>query len=545
MRRIVLGVLVASLLGPVGTSVADEAPTYEHDVRPLLAKRCTVCHNAGKVDDADVSGGLALDTFGAVGGSEGQKVAVPGKPDTSPLYLRLVTADEDERMPYLEDPLPEVERETVRRWIEAGMPRGEPLNPATASTAPAPPPRRISRNLDVLLPTEAKVPGGLTGVEGGGGPLGLVAKIGPLPAVTALAFHPEGRLLAVGTAGTVVVWDLVEARPAVVLAEIPGSVHALAFRADGQQIAIGAGLPSRSGVVRVYSFPEGQLVYDLAGHTDVVYGLAFRPDGQQLATGSFDHTVRLWDLASGQPAGVAKGHSDFVQEVAYAPDGKTLLSASKDRSIKQVETASLASVRTFSGHDEDVLALAARPDGEGFVTAGLEPQLRWWSYTKDDPVKRVGGHGGPVHQLAFSADGRRLISASGDRTVRLWDGKTGNAIKTLPGPTEWQYAVALSADAKLAAGGGWDGIVRVWDTDAAKLHATLLLPPGESPTSPDWLVVAPSGYWDASPPLAERVRFRVGDREPGVSALAERTRQTDPLRKAIAGEAVQGPFEKR
>ena len=40
----------------------DEPPTYERDIRPLFAKRCTVCHNRKKLDDPDVSGGLALDS---------------------------------------------------------------------------------------------------------------------------------------------------------------------------------------------------------------------------------------------------------------------------------------------------------------------------------------------------------------------------------------------------------------------------------------------------------------------------------------------------
>ncbi len=28
---------------------ADAAPTYERDVKPILVKRCTVCHNAASL----------------------------------------------------------------------------------------------------------------------------------------------------------------------------------------------------------------------------------------------------------------------------------------------------------------------------------------------------------------------------------------------------------------------------------------------------------------------------------------------------------------
>ena len=37
-------------------------PTYWQDVRPILRKHCTVCHTERKLDELDVSGGLALDT---------------------------------------------------------------------------------------------------------------------------------------------------------------------------------------------------------------------------------------------------------------------------------------------------------------------------------------------------------------------------------------------------------------------------------------------------------------------------------------------------
>src|SRR4051794_25069692 len=59
---------------------ADGPPTYERDIRPLLARRCTVCHNAKKLADPDISAGLALDTFeAALAGTKDHRVVVAGK----------------------------------------------------------------------------------------------------------------------------------------------------------------------------------------------------------------------------------------------------------------------------------------------------------------------------------------------------------------------------------------------------------------------------------------------------------------------------------
>jgi hypothetical protein len=500
-------------------------PTFERDVRPILARRCTACHNARKLDDADVSGGLALDSFdAALRGTAEHKVIRPGQSGRSELAQRLSDPDEDRRMPLGEDPLPAAQVDLIRRWIDAGAPRGEPVAATAEAAAPTRPARRAARTLDVVLPV-AKA-GGKDAAE-------VVLKVGPLPAATALAFRGDGGLLAVGTAGQVVVWDLLEGRPAAVLGDIPGAVHALAFSRDGRRLAVGAGLPARSGVVRVYTVPDGILDQDFAGHKDVVYALAFRPDGAQLASAGFDQTVRLWDLADGKAAGVFAGHSDFVYDVAYAADGRTALSVGKDRAIKRFDVATARGLRTYSDHDDEVLALAVRPDGRGFVTAGNEPQLRWWAPDGERPAQKVGGHSGPVHELAFSADGRRLISAGGDRSVRLWDGISGIFQRSLPGPTEWQYAVALSADGRLAAAGGWDGLVRVWDADPGTLRATLIQPPGDRPDQAEWLAVVPTGYLTAPPGLRKLIRWRVG----GAETPADEHERPDLVARALRGEA--------
>ncbi len=507
------------LLSLMPLTAADETPTYERDVRPLLARRCLVCHNEKKREKLDVSAGLALDTFdAAMIGTKDHKIIQPGKASESSLYTRLIDEDEERRMPYLEEPLPDSEKELIRRWIEVGAPRGEPTERPSSEPMRSSA-RQVLRTLDVIFPTDLRVPKGVDGL-GEGGPVQLALKVGPIPAITALAFRADGRILAVGTLGRVVLWDLSENTAAASLEDIPGSAHALAFSPDGRRLAVGAGLAARSGSVRVYSVPDGTLIHDLPGHTDSVYSLAFSPDGSRLASAGFDQTIRIWNLLSGKAEGQSKGHSDFVYEVAFATDGQTILSASKDRSVKRFKAATLEGVRTYSDHNDDVLALAVRPDGSGFVSAGNEPQIRWWESNGEKPVKRVGGHSGPVFELAFSGNGKRLISASGDKSVRLWDGSSGVFQRTLPGPTEWQYAVALSDDATLAAAGGWDGLVRVWDAEKGTLRVTLIQPPCQSPGHSSWLALTPLGEISASDDLKSLVHWRVGGNEVAAEAVA-------------------------
>ncbi|MFO0952747.1 MAG: c-type cytochrome domain-containing protein [Isosphaeraceae bacterium] len=147
----------------------DETPTYERDIRPVLAKRCTVCHSAKTVDNHDVSAGLALDTYESVlKGVPGRAVVVPGKASASPFVARLADTDEDRRMPLSDRPLSEGDQKRFARWVDAGAPRGTPVASAAVSVAAVRPKRRLARSLDVAIPVETRIPSGVKDIPAGG-----------------------------------------------------------------------------------------------------------------------------------------------------------------------------------------------------------------------------------------------------------------------------------------------------------------------------------------------------------------------------------------
>src|SRR5271165_6709897 len=110
-----LGLLLALVsVVPCASARGDELPlpTYERDIKPLFARRCTVCHRASKRGDAEISGGLALDSYGAVlEGTNRGKVVVPGRSAESEMVRRLADADEEHRMPLQDKPLPQSQQD--------------------------------------------------------------------------------------------------------------------------------------------------------------------------------------------------------------------------------------------------------------------------------------------------------------------------------------------------------------------------------------------------------------------------------------------------
>lgn len=106
------------LLGFSFSVPADQAPTFEKDVQPIIGKYCLPCH----LDDTENPSGLALDTFGSMreGGENGDPV-VPGNPDESILYLKLQDPPPfGKLMPRNRKSLSDQELKLIETWIRTG-----------------------------------------------------------------------------------------------------------------------------------------------------------------------------------------------------------------------------------------------------------------------------------------------------------------------------------------------------------------------------------------------------------------------------------------
>jgi WD40 repeat protein len=80
-----------------------------------------------------------------------------------------------------------------------------------------------------------------------------------------------------------------DSEPAVLRGDT-GETFALAFSPDGRTLAAG----SADGIVKFWSVRTTREVAALKAHESVVSSLAFSPDGRTLASISVDQTMRLW-----------------------------------------------------------------------------------------------------------------------------------------------------------------------------------------------------------------------------------------------------------
>ena len=279
-----------------------------------------------------------------------------------------------------------------------------------------------------------------------------------------VAFSPNGKLLVTHSVeGVAQLWDTDTAKPigpalrhVMGTAEFPGMAQwAAAFSPDGRLLATAA----VDGTTRLWRTDSGQPHREPIRHDGEVWEVAFSLDGRYLATGSKDGTARVWDVADGQPIGVPIPHSQTVScgRVTFSPDGElvaTLLN------VCETETGRRRHGMVQTGAE----ALAFSPDGTLFATAGRDWTIRLWDVATGGPLGHPLRHDGRVRAVAFSPDGMLLAAASMDERVQLWDVASGErygAALPLLGPVS---RVLFSSDGQHVAGCSFDGTGCVWKT---------------------------------------------------------------------------------
>ena len=289
---------------------------------------------------------------------------------------------------------------------------------------------------------------------------GSIRPPGPREPVTAVAFDPSGSRLVAATGPRVTLWTLGTRALRVVKAR-GANVWALAFSPDGRRIAIG----TADGAVRVVG-TRGRRTLTLRGHSDTVNGIGFSPDGTSLVTASDDETARIWNLRSGSTAAVLRGHDGVVHSASFARGGTSVVTAGADGTVRTWAVASDPVRAELAAPDRRKLTdVAFDPGGTRIAAAGEGGVALLWGLA-DARLLHTLRHGGStagVESARFSPDGRLVVTAGDDGAAKVWLASSGRLRQTLSRPHDAElYGAAFSPDERLVAAAGRTGSVRLW-----------------------------------------------------------------------------------
>ncbi|MCY7272704.1 MAG: hypothetical protein LH702_02885 [Phormidesmis sp. CAN_BIN44] len=287
--------------------------------------------------------------------------------------------------------------------------------------------------------------------------------------ILAVAFSPDGTLLATGIDRDILLWQIAGTRQIATLAGHTAWITSIAFSPDGQLLASG----SNDHTIRLWDVPTGQCLITLRGHTSGVQTIAFSPDGQLLASGSNDHTIRLWNVMTHQLLQVLEGHLDRVLSVLFSPDNQTLISSGDDQTIRLWNLQSGDCQQTIATHVNWVLSMALSPDGKTLVTGSDGRTVKFWSLQTGACTGTLPTYEAKVWAVAFSPDGRVLATGSDDKTVRLWDVQTRQCLKTWHDHTHQVWLVRFRPDGQTLVSSGDDQTVKLWDVQTGQCITTL------------------------------------------------------------------------
>lgn len=438
LQFIPLAVLVA-----VSAAAEDKPVSYYKEVVPIFKRSCNGCHHPGKL-----KGQLDLTSYEAFkkGGKHGASFK-PGDPNESVL-MEEISGDEPS-MPKEGDPLSKEEVALIARWIAQGAKDDTPAN-ANSTRLSEPPVYTIA------------------------------------PVISALAYSPDGKILAVSGYHEVL---LHSADGSNILARLLGEsprIESLAFSPDGKFLAVAASAPARFGEVQVWDIAASldasptngpQKAWKIA--PDSVYGVSWSLDGMRLAVGCADKTVRLIQVTDGKELLKFDNHSDWVFGTTWTTDGKRLVTGSRDRAMKLIDASNGQFIDDINKLLEPVLCISRHPKEDTIAYGGelgltriykiSENQGRTAANNDVNLRKEFERLPGPVHAVAYSPDGKLLAIGGAGPEVRLHNSSDAKRVATLKGHEGAVFALAFHPRTNHIVTGGFDGQLRVYETEKGEL----------------------------------------------------------------------------
>ncbi|XP_069842494.1 U4/U6 small nuclear ribonucleoprotein Prp4 [Dendropsophus ebraccatus] len=226
-----------------------------------------------------------------------------------------------------------------------------------------------------------------------------------------------------------------------------------------------------SGLCKLWSIPDCELIRTLRGHNTNVGAIVFHPKSTlsldekdvNLASCAADGSVKLWNLESDEPVADIEGHTVRVARVTWHPSGRFLGTTCYDRSWRLWDLEAQEEILHQEGHSKGVYDLSFHTDGSLAGTGGLDAFGRVWDLRTGRCIMFLEGHLKEIYSVNFSPNGFHIATGSGDNTCKVWDLRQRRCIYTIPAHQNLISAVKFQpTNGQYLLTGAYDNTAKVW-----------------------------------------------------------------------------------
>jgi WD40 repeat protein len=256
----------------------------------------------------------------------------------------------------------------------------------------------------------------------------------PRSVVAGLAFNPAGNLLASTVWGYVTaLWDPYGGKKLldVGAVAVQREAQCVRFSADGKLLAYNV-----SGrKIQLWQVAHGKECLQLYGGGDGTWDTAFHPDGRLVAVAD-NSGVRLWDLDYAKPVGFLPLPSSFM--VRFAPNGQSLIVIHRSSAQRwPVKNIPSKPEHLEIGPPETLVAgpIGTRGDTsqDGKWVAASDPAGQITLTEMDNPQHKILLRHARLNSISISPDRRWVATGTWKGAgVKIWDGKSGASVCDLP-----------------------------------------------------------------------------------------------------------------
>lgn len=247
----------------------------------------------------------------------------------------------------------------------------------------------------------------------------------------------------------------------------------LRFSPDGKIIAVS----TAGSQVAIFSMQTRAVIGTLDGHTDSVSAIAFLSDNKTLITGGYDGNLFIWDLNTmkytnrithGQQADQDSKSSrdNSIISLAVTQNDELIAVGFMNSFIGIYEPTFKQAMQTFKAHDEYILSVTTVPRSRTICTTSHDGTAKIWDLNNTQaPIATLVGHKDFVICSSFSPNqgDTFAITGSKDETIKGWNYATGDNIFTISAYVNSIFSIDHHPTEKSFVSCSGDGVVCVWD----------------------------------------------------------------------------------